>query len=75
MGQAMRRRPDDSFAGRTPEGSGEVELELDRHQQADGRVGDGALANDDARVRFETRTARGNLKRALALLDKLDRAG
>jgi NRPS condensation-like uncharacterized protein len=34
-----------------------------------------ALANYDARVRFETRAARGNPKRALALLDKLDRAG
>ena len=34
----------------------------------------GALANYDARVRFETRTARGNPNRALALLDKLDRA-
>ena len=33
-----------------------------------------ALANDDARVRFETRSARGNPKRALALLDKLDRS-
>ena len=33
-----------------------------------------ALANYDARVRFETRTARGNPKRARALLDKLDRA-
>jgi hypothetical protein len=26
-------------------------------------------------VRFETRAARGNPKRALALLDKLDRVG
>lgn len=34
-----------------------------------------ALANYDARVRFETRAARGNPKRALGLLDKLDRAG
>ena len=34
-----------------------------------------ALANFDARVRFETRAARGNPKRALTLLDKLDRAG
>ena len=33
-----------------------------------------ALANYDARVRFETRAARGDPKRALALLDKLDRA-
>jgi len=33
-----------------------------------------ALANYDARIRFETRSARGNTKRALALLDKLDRA-
>lgn len=33
-----------------------------------------ALANYDARVRSETRSARGNPKRALALLDKLDRA-
>ena len=33
-----------------------------------------ALANHDARVRFETRAARGNPKRALSLLDKLDRA-
>lgn len=34
-----------------------------------------ALANYDARVRFETRTAQGNAKRALALLDKLYRVG
>jgi predicted HicB family RNase H-like nuclease len=34
-----------------------------------------ALANYDARVRFETRAARGSAKRALTLLDKLDRAG
>ena len=34
-----------------------------------------ALANFDARVRFETRAARGNPKRAMTLLDKLDRAG
>jgi hypothetical protein len=34
-----------------------------------------ALANFDARVRFETRAARGNPNRALALLDKLDRTG
>ena len=34
-----------------------------------------ALANFDARVLFETRAARGNPKRALKLLDKLDRAG
>lgn len=34
-----------------------------------------ALANYDARVRFETRAARGNPARALALLDRLDRAG
>jgi HicB family len=33
------------------------------------------LANYDARVRFETRAARGNPKRALALLNRLDRAG
>ncbi|MEZ5652646.1 MAG: toxin-antitoxin system HicB family antitoxin [Burkholderiaceae bacterium] len=33
-----------------------------------------ALANYDARVRFETRSARGDPKRALALLDKLDHA-
>ena len=33
-----------------------------------------ALANYDARVRFQTRAARGNAKRALALLDKLDAA-
>ena len=33
-----------------------------------------ALANDDVRVRFETHAARGNPRRALALLDKLDRA-
>jgi len=33
-----------------------------------------ALANYDARVRFETRAGRGDRKRALALLDKLDRA-
>ena len=33
-----------------------------------------ALANYDAKVRFETRAARGDPKRALALLDKLDRA-
>jgi predicted transcriptional regulator len=34
-----------------------------------------ALANYDARVRFETRAARGEPQRGLALLDKLDRAG
>jgi predicted transcriptional regulator len=34
-----------------------------------------ALANHDARVRFETRAADGNPERALALPDKLDRAG
>lgn len=32
-----------------------------------------ALANYDARVHLQTRAARGNPKRALALLDKLDR--
>ena len=31
-----------------------------------------ALANFDARVRFETRAARGDPQRALALLDQLD---
>jgi hypothetical protein len=34
-----------------------------------------ALANYDARVRFETRSTRGNSKRALALLERLDPAG
>ncbi len=34
-----------------------------------------ALANFDARVRFETRAARGKPQRALKLLDKLDRLG
>ena len=34
-----------------------------------------ALANYDARVRFETRSVRGSVKRALTVLDKLDRAG
>ena len=33
-----------------------------------------ALANFDARVRFQTRAARGDPARALALLDKLDSA-
>ncbi len=33
-----------------------------------------ALANYDARVRSESRSARGNPKRTLALLEKLDRA-
>ena len=33
-----------------------------------------ALANFDARVRFQTRAARGDPARALALLDKLDGA-
>ncbi len=33
-----------------------------------------ALANFDVRVRFETRAAHGNPRRALKLLDKLDRA-
>ncbi len=32
-----------------------------------------ALANFDARVRFEARAARGDPARALALLDKLDK--
>lgn len=31
-----------------------------------------ALANHDARVRFEIRAARGNAVKALALLDRLD---
>jgi predicted HicB family RNase H-like nuclease len=34
-----------------------------------------ALANYDARVRFETRANRGDPQRALDLLDKADRAG
>jgi len=34
-----------------------------------------ALANYDAGVRFEIRAARGNPKRGLGLLAKLDRAG
>lgn len=33
-----------------------------------------ALANFDAKVRFETRAARGSRKRALSLLAKLDDA-
>jgi predicted transcriptional regulator len=33
-----------------------------------------ALANFDARVRFEARAARGDPEKALKLLDKLDRA-
>lgn len=33
-----------------------------------------ALANFDAKVRFETRARRGNPKKALALLDKRDLA-
>ena len=33
-----------------------------------------ALANHDAHVRFQTRAARGNAERALALLDEVDRA-
>jgi hypothetical protein len=33
-----------------------------------------ALANYDARVRFETRAGRGDPERALALLDKLARS-
>jgi predicted transcriptional regulator len=33
-----------------------------------------ALANFGAKARFEKRAARGNPSRALALLDKLDRA-
>ncbi len=32
-----------------------------------------ALANFDAKVQFETRAARGNPKRAMEPLDKLDR--
>ena len=34
-----------------------------------------ALANFDARVRFETRAARGSAGSAMSLLNKLDRAG
>ncbi len=34
-----------------------------------------ALANCDSRARFETRAAHGNPKRALSLLDTLDREG
>ena len=33
-----------------------------------------ALKNFDSRVRYETRAARGNPKRSLAFLDKLDPA-
>ncbi|MCX7203782.1 MAG: toxin-antitoxin system HicB family antitoxin [Burkholderiales bacterium] len=33
-----------------------------------------ALANYDARVRFETRSTRGDIGRALGLLDRLDAA-
>ena len=33
-----------------------------------------ALANYDARVRFETRAARGKPRQALAMLDRLDKA-
>jgi predicted transcriptional regulator len=33
-----------------------------------------ALANFDARVRFQTRAARGDVAHALQLLDKLDQA-
>ncbi len=33
-----------------------------------------ALANFDARVRFEAKAARGDPARALALLDKLDQS-
>jgi predicted transcriptional regulator len=33
-----------------------------------------ALANFDAKVRFETRASRGSSARAIALLDKLDLA-
>jgi len=33
-----------------------------------------ALANFDARVRFEARAARGDAARALSLLDKLDQS-
>ena len=34
-----------------------------------------ALAGFDARMHFETRAARGNARRSLTLLSKLDRAG
>ncbi len=34
-----------------------------------------ALANFDAHSNFEARAARGNVARAIKLLDKLDRAG
>lgn len=34
-----------------------------------------ALANDDARMRFEIRAGRADAAMALALLDKLERAG
>jgi hypothetical protein len=34
-----------------------------------------ALANYDARVRFEMRAARGRAARGLTLLDKLERSG
>ena len=33
-----------------------------------------ALANFDARIRFDARAARGNLRRAQFLLDELDTA-
>ncbi len=45
-----------------------IRLPYDKHERLK------ALANYDARVRFETRAARGNPKRAPALLDKLDLA-
>lgn len=34
-----------------------------------------ALANYDARIRFQARATRGDRTRSLELLDKLDRAG
>lgn len=41
-------------------------------QEPDRDVGTAPLANFGARVRFETRAARGDTERALALLDHLD---
>ncbi|MCU0963456.1 MAG: toxin-antitoxin system HicB family antitoxin [Methylibium sp.] len=40
-----------------------------------GQLATVALANYDARVRFETRSTRGSPERALALLERLDPAG
>lgn len=68
----MSDHPSSRPQARTAEGARANSISINKLV---GELATVALANYDARVRFETRAARGNPKRALALLDKLDRAG